>query len=125
MDQLGEFITQYLASNELSMRALAQQMGGKITHSRISKVINGANPPNMDFIERLSNVTGVDAGTLANKALGRPSQAPTDVERTIMTVAQLRNTHQIVWDILVLLLKNVNNSAALEAVLKILKEAGE
>lgn len=119
---LGEYIETYLANEGISMRELARRMGLEKGHSQISRTINGKSQPQLDFIRRLADVTGEDPGTLACLALGRPAQVLGDKEKMLQRVARLSDEHAVLWDIMLLAVKNLERPARLAAVVELLKE---
>ena len=121
MTPLGSFIEQWRTEHELSQADLARAMGLR-GHSRISKVVSGANPPNLDFIERLANATGEAIGTLACLALGREVQMSGDREKMLRHFAKLSDEHAVLWDVMLLAVKNLEKPARLAAVVELLKE---
>jgi transcriptional regulator with XRE-family HTH domain len=77
MPTLGEFIKQEKKNRKLSLRKFAEGMG--VSHPTVKRVIDG-EPPELDFLVRLSDFTSVDIRTLLALAFPRlVHDVPTEV----------------------------------------------
>lgn len=123
MNPLIEYINDFLWKEKISQNELARRM--EVGKSTMSDVLNERRKITMGFVNKLARVTGDDPGALASRAMGRSVSPSSYTDRILQTVSGLRDEHQIVWDIINLLLKNIDNRTLLQAVLEILKQAGK
>lgn len=123
MNPLIEYINEFLRKEKISQNELARRM--EVGKSTMSDVLNERRKITMGFVNKLARVTGDDPGALASRAMGRSVSPSSYTDRILQTVSGLRDEHQIVWDIINLLLKNIDNRTLLQAVLEILKQAGK
>lgn len=124
LDQLVGYIEAYRLKLGLSRNELAGRMG--ISKSSISKIMSGKQTAvTLEFIEKLSLLTGEDPGVLACLALGRETQISGDREAMLRRVAKLSGEYPVLWDWVLIGIKNLQKPARLTAAIELLKENGE
>lgn len=121
LNLLTEYLQAYRVEHDLSQNELAERIG--ISKSSISKIMTGKQSAvTLDFIEKLALLTGEDPGALACLALGRPAQIAGDREQVLRRVAELSREYSVLWDVVLLAVRNIDRPAKLAAVVELLKE---
>lgn len=117
---LIEYLEQYRVDHGWSQNELADHIG--ISRGSISKIMSGKQSTiTLDFLDKVARLTAADIGDLACLALGRPARFSDDMDSKMRRVLQLGGDQAVLWDMLLLVVKNLDNPTKLRAIADLLK----
>lgn len=117
---LIDYLERYRCEQGWSQNELATHLN--VSRGSMSKIMSGKQTTiTLDFLDKVARVTGADIGDLACMALGRPARFSSDMESKMRRVLQLSGDHAVLWDMLLLVAKNLDNPTKLRAIADLLK----